>query len=134
MLRTLDACKVAHFYYVPAQHDGICDGVIINGVLLKKCAECYLHDINNARRICIECGKEFYSISPKAKMCSKECKRARQFKLKQSRVTQKPKKTLDELLAEINEYNRTHGTHLTYGKYQEMKFRERRTADNDQTN
>jgi hypothetical protein len=71
------------------------------------------------------CGKEFVSTNPKAKMCSDECREKRKNEIKAGRRSKSKKKTLDELLTEIDEYNRTHGTHLTYGKYQEMLFKEK---------
>ncbi len=123
MTRTIEHCKVIYYYGKPEQHDGICAGVVLNGILLAKCAKCYLHDMENARKICAECGKEFYSHNSNIKFCSKECRDANKKKSRQPKKAKK-KKTLDELLAEIDEYNRTHGTHLTYGKYQDMLFKE----------
>ena len=123
MTRTIEHCKVIYYYGKPEQHDGKCAGVSISGELLGKCTKCYLHDLNNARKICAECGKEFFSHNPNVKYCSKECRNANKNKPKQPKEAQK-KKTLDEVIADMNEYNRTHGTHLTYGKYQDMLFRE----------
>lgn len=123
MTRTIDHCKVMYYYGTPEQHDGVCAGVFINEKLLEKCAKCHLHDKENARRICAECGKEFYSPNGNVKYCSKECRDINKQKNRQPRKTKK-KKTLDEVLADLNEYNRTHGTHLTYGKYKDMLFRE----------
>ena len=124
MIRTLENCKVIHYYGKPAQNNGVCEGVIHKGQLLEKCQDCYLHDMKNAVKICIVCGKEFYSPNPKAKICSEECKEARKNAIRKTKKTVAPKKTLDEVLADLNEYNRTHGTHLTYGKYKEMLFKE----------
>ncbi len=126
MVRTLENCKVIHYHYKPACTDGICEGVCVNGVLLETCIKCHLHDINNARRICTECGKEFFSTSSRTKVCSKACRLKRQWKLCKTNNSKhdNKKQTLDEVLAELNEYNRTHGTHLTYGKYQAMLFTE----------
>lgn len=123
MTRTIDHCKVIYYYGRPEMHNGLCDGVVLNGALYEKCAKCHLHDINNARRICAECGKEFYSANGNIKFCSQECKDAAARKRK-SKPKAPKKKTLDEVLADLNEYNRTHGTHLTYGKYQDMLFKE----------
>lgn len=123
MVRTIEHCKVINYYGKPTQNNGICEGVMINGNLHTKCQACFLHDIKNATKVCIVCGKEFISTNPKATMCSDECREKRKNSLKASRKRpKKKKKTLDELLAEIDEYNRTHGTHLTYGKYQNMKY------------
>ncbi len=122
MIRTLENCKVIHYYGMPAQNNGVCEGVMRNGSLLEKCQDCYLHDIKNAVKICIVCGKEFISPNPKAKICSAECKEARKNEIKKVKRHKDKKKTLDEVLKEIDEYNRAHGTHLTYGKYKEMKY------------
>lgn len=123
MVRTLETCKIIRHHYKPACTDGICEGVCVDGVLLETCIKCHLHDINNARRICAECGKEFFSPNTVVKFCSKKC--AMHYNKKAAKRKKQPKKqTLDELLAEINEYNKTHGTHLTYGKYQAMRFKE----------
>ena len=122
MIRTLENCKVIHYYGRPAQNNGICDGVIHNGQLLEKCQTCYLHDIKNAVKVCIVCGKEFISTNPKATICSDECREIRKNETKAARKPKVKKKTLDEVLADLDEYNRTHGTHLTYGKYKEMLF------------
>lgn len=124
MARTLENCKVIRYHYRPAYTNGMCEGVFINGDLLEKCIKCYLHDINNARKICQVCGKEFFTHHSFAKVCSKSCRMQRQKELSKIRNNTEPKKTLDELLEEIRRYNETHGTHLTYGKYQEMKFLE----------
>ena len=123
MTRTIEHCKVIYHYGAPSQHDGVCDGVIIDGNLIEKCAKCYLHDADNSRKICPVCGKEFYSHFATAKYCSKECRDV--VKKKASAKKEIPKKkTLDEVLADLAEYNRIHGTHLTYGKYQDMLFKE----------
>lgn len=123
MVRTLETCKIIRRHYTPACTDGICEGVCVDGVLLETCIKCHLHDINNTRKICAECGKEFFSPSKTIKFCSKTC--AIRYNKKVAKRKKQPKKqTLDELLIEINEYNKTHGTHLTYGKYQAMRFQE----------
>ena len=126
MIRTLENCKVIHYYGRPAQNNGICDGVIHNGQLLEKCQTCYLHDIKNAVKVCIVCGKEFISTNPKATICSDECREARKNQTKESRkrTSKKKKKTLEETLKDLDEYNRTHDKYLTYGKYKEMLFLE----------
>ena len=123
MLKTVENCMVIRKHYEPAYTNGICEGVKIDGTLLKVCAKCYLHDMNNARKICKNCGKEFISPIATTRFCSKECSRKHDAKVKKLKNTPK-KQTLDDVLAELNEYNRTHGTHLTYGKYQAMKFNE----------
>ncbi len=123
MLKTLENCKIIRNHYRPAYTNGICEGVRVDGVLLKTCITCCLHDVNNARKICKKCGKEFTSPSAVAKFCSKECRIVYTNQKSKNKKTPK-KQTLDEVLAELNEYNRTHGTHLTYGKYQAMKFAE----------
>lgn len=122
-MKTLENCKVIRYHYKPAYTNSICEGVRVDGVLLETCIKCYLHDINNARKICAECGKEFFSPNTVVKFCCKRC--ATLYNKKSAKRKKQPKKqTLDEVLAELNEYNKTHGTHLTYGKYQEMLFKE----------
>ena len=123
MTRTIEHCKVMYRYGVPEQHDGVCAGIVLNGELYDKCTKCYLHDTNNSRKICAECGKEFYSPFSATKYCSRKCRDAANKKAEKPKKIEK-KKTLDEVLADLNEYNRTHGTHLTYGKYKDMLFRE----------
>ena len=123
MTRTIEHCKVMYRYGVPEQHNGVCAGIVLNGELYDKCTKCYLHDADNSRKICAVCGKEFYSHFPTAKYCSKECRDVVKKKASQKKEAPK-KKTLDEVLADLAEYNRTHGTHLTYGKYQDMLFKE----------
>ena len=124
MIRTLENCKIIHYYGTPAQNNGVCEGVIRKGSLLEKCQRCNLHDANNALKVCVVCGKEFYSTNPKSKVCCEECRIIRKNEVKKNKKAVAPKKTLDEVLADLNEYNRTHGTHLTYGKYKEMLFME----------
>jgi len=36
---------------------------------------------------------------------------------RKKRAVNHPRSTLDHTIKELNEYNREHGTHLTYGKY-----------------
>jgi predicted nucleic acid-binding Zn ribbon protein len=141
MTRTLDNCKVIHYYGKPTQNNGICDGVMLDGILHEKCQHCYLRDIKNATKVCIVCGKEFISTNPKATMCSDECREKRKNSLKAGRKHNKKKKTLDETLKELDEYNRTHDTYLTYGKYKNMLFieemkrnRERGVANEQRSN
>lgn len=124
MTRTLDNCKVIHYYGKPRQNNGVCAGVVLQGKLHEKCQRCYLHDMRNAIKICIVCGKEFIATNPKARMCSEECKLARKESLRTGKECAIKKHTLDDTLKELEEYNRTHDKYLTYGKYKEMKFLE----------
>lgn len=124
MVRTLETCKIIRRHYKPTCIDGICEGVCVDGVLLENCIKCHLHDINNARKICAECGKEFFSHSTKVRFCSNKCATLNYKKTRKSKKQPK-KQTLDDVIAELNEYNRTHGTNLTYGKYKDMLFREK---------
>lgn len=78
---------------------------------------------------CIDCGKTFKAHANNAKRCD-ECKqelarekareqnalRKRENLYKKARKT-KPKKTLSEIMRELEAYNKEHGTHLTYGQY-----------------
>lgn len=124
MVRTLENCKVIHSYGRPKQNNGICAGVVINEILLEKCQRCHFHDIRNAIKICVVCGKEFISAKPNSRICSEECKEIRRAQVRRGEEIPVIKHTLDDTLKEIDEYNRTHGTHLTYGKYKHMRFLE----------
>ena len=42
--------------------------------------------------------------------------------LKKSKARPAKKKTIDDIMKEVDEYNREHGTHLTYGKYKAMRY------------
>ena len=133
MTRTIDNCKVIQYYGKPQQHNGLCDGILKRGALLEACNKCFLHDINNARKICAECGKEYFSTNGNSRFCSEDCKET--YKKKHRKYVKKPKrKTLDEVLAELDEYNRTHGMHLTYGKYQNMKYIEQLRNEKNEKN
>ena len=134
MIRTLETCKVIHIYGKPGVHNGICDGVVVDDALLETCARCYLHDITNGRKTCVECGKEFFAQNGNTRFCSPECKEKHENKRKHTKKVPKKKKTLDEVLAELEEYNRTHGTHLTYGKYQNMKYIEELRGNKNEKN
>jgi predicted nucleic acid-binding Zn ribbon protein len=126
MTRTLDNCKVIHRYGKPAQSNGLCAGIIYKGNLHEKCQACYLHDIQNATKVCIVCGKEFLSTNPNERTCGEECRTIRKNVLKIARrnKTGKKKHTFDDTLREIDEYNEKNGVFLTYGKYKEMLFLE----------
>ena len=80
------------------------------------------------KKNCIICGKEFEAERKNVKCCSGECKRKRSTEIKNAwkAIHQTRKSTLDQTIRELNEYNRVHGTHLTYGKYKAMKFMEAR--------
>lgn len=133
-MRTLENCKIIAHRYRPSTTNGFCDGVIVNGTLLTACASCKLHDANISRKTCELCGKEFFATTPQAKYCSEECRRVRRNSWRERKPKPPTRKSLDALLKEIDEYNATHGTHLTYGKYQAMKFREERAANEQRTN
>lgn len=42
-------------------------------------------------------------------------------KIKTKRRRKKPKKTFDEVLRDVDAYNKKHGTHLSYGKYKALE-------------
>ena len=122
MLRTLEMCKVSHKYGKPEQKDGICQGVMLRGKLHEKCQVCYLHDIQNIAKVCAICGKPFYSTQVNATVCSEKCRSIKRGMLKKSKARPAKKKTIDDIMKEVDEYNLAHGTHLTYGKYKAMKY------------
>lgn len=75
---------------------------------------------------CIECGHIFYTFGKtRCKLCD-ECVKARKNKrnsdiYKNVYNKRTPKKDkpqgLNDFMCEVEEYNRSHGTHLTYGQY-----------------
>ena len=76
-------------------------------------------------KYCCKCGAVFESESNNAKyclVCRKEIKRKypKPYLSKPKRKTTEYK-SLNDIVAELEKYNRMNGTNLTYGKYVEMK-------------
>lgn len=84
-------------------------------------------------RFCDICGVEIPKDSPRKKYCSEECaykgmlkrsekcnqiKRAEEAKAKTNKRKTIP--PLDKILKDLNQYNKKHGTHLSYGQYVQM--------------
>ena len=82
------------------------------------------------KRCCIVCGREFETERHNVQCCSEECTYKHRQKIRREwrkkRAVNHPRSTLVHTIKELNEYNREHGTHLTYGKYKAMKFMEAR--------
>lgn len=67
------------------------------------------------KRICL-CGNEFVAKSGAAKWCE-DCRREMNMKPTRSKKRCNKPKTINEVLCEIEQYNKEHGTNLSYGKY-----------------
>lgn len=69
---------------------------------------------------CIQCGNEFTHWNNCKSYCP-ECSEARLKKNKGKKTKAKTsKQTLTEVLKELAEYNKEHGTSLSYGQYVSM--------------
>ena len=81
------------------------------------------------KKDCAYCGKEFMPVIGPQIYCSRECcvlaKRKRDLrnrkKIKVKTRERKRSVTLDEILKEIEEYNKKHGTFISYGQYMSMR-------------
>jgi hypothetical protein len=82
------------------------------------------------KRICIDCGKSFIGYCNE-KRC-KDCKRDESYRRNQEYIkrmrlkkekAERPqaKVSLDQIIKELEQYNRENGTHLSYGQYVAMK-------------
>ena len=82
------------------------------------------------KKCCIVCSREFETERHNLRCCSEECTYKHRQKMreewKNKKAAERPRSTLEQTVRELNEYNRAHGTHLTYGKYKMMKFMEAR--------
>lgn len=76
-------------------------------------------------RKCVICGKEFEPYGRQLS-CSDQCRKQRVERIKKDNSTKyykvykekvKPKKSLAETLADLDVYNKEHGTLLSYGEY-----------------
>lgn len=80
--------------------------------------------------ICVDCGEKFYTFGVSKRTICDDCKKRHKVKWQAERYksfkslknecpqVKKGKKTsLNEILKEIDEYNRIHGTYLSYGEY-----------------
>lgn len=79
---------------------------------------------------CIECGHIFYTFGKTRRKLCEECVKARKrisvkaytseyYKDVYNKRTPKKENPqgLNDFMRELEEYNRSHGTHLTYGQY-----------------
>lgn len=81
------------------------------------------------KKDCAYCGKEFMPVIGPQIYCSRECctmaKRKRDArsrkKIKVKKRERKRSVTLDEILKEIEECNKKHGTFISYGQYMSMR-------------
>lgn len=79
------------------------------------------------RKTCPFCGYSFMQDHPNQKFCSDRCEdaygrnryRTSRLDCKQTR----PNSKLFEILQELNQYNKEHGTNLNYGKFVAMMDR-----------
>ena len=75
---------------------------------------------------CSECGRIFYTFGKSRRKLCDECVKARERKRSKEMYTnvfgkktfekEKPR-SIYEIMREIDEYNRQHNTHLSYGQY-----------------
>lgn len=78
-------------------------------------------------KTCKICNEPFVTSSWGRVYCSKECKRIgvneierkRQWKIRENRKPQT--QNVDEVLAELNQYNKEHETCISYGKWVHMQ-------------
>ena len=74
---------------------------------------------------CIECGHIFYTFGKTRRKLCDDCVKANRNKhnldyknVYNNRTSKKDKpRGLNDFMREVEEYNRSHGTHLTYGQY-----------------
>lgn len=81
------------------------------------------------KKVCPICMKMFERRNANQKYCDfckknrpddiKEYVKAEYLKKQKNKTV--PKESLTQVLRDLNEYNKKHGTHLTYGKYVQMK-------------
>lgn len=81
------------------------------------------------KKVCPICLKVFTGTKPNSKYCD-FCKKNRPNDikeyvkaeyLKKQKMKKVPKESLTQVLRDLEAYNKKHGTHLTYGKYVQMK-------------
>ena len=76
-------------------------------------------------KYCIFCGLPFETNNSRTKYCSEDCRKAakaRKQKVSYTSVakryiTETVEKSISDIMRELDEYNRTHKTSLTYGQY-----------------
>jgi hypothetical protein len=82
-------------------------------------------------KTCIDCGKEFTAKAHNAKRC-KECiiihdreRKRKNYKRKKNslKTCNKPKMSINDILRQLNRYNKRHKTCLTYGQFIQIKDR-----------
>ncbi len=72
---------------------------------------------------CLNCRKPFNPKAGNQQFCCYTCRYEYQKKHKPPKIQRKSKKkSLDEIVKEIDDYNRVNGTRLTYGDWQRLKF------------
>ncbi len=76
-------------------------------------------------KYCLFCGLTFETNNNRTKYCSADCRNAAKAKVKkaayksvnQKHIARTAEKSIGEIMCELDEYNRTHKTSLTYGQY-----------------
>lgn len=126
---------IARLYYVNDMSiDEICDQVGCNSVIVLSDIAVInkLIEDNIKSKLCVECGKAFYTDSNnhKCPICKKNRQKAadllqrEMYRSVKSTEPKRPKKrkfkSLQVIEKERAEYNRTHGTLLSYGQYIDM--------------
>lgn len=84
--------------------------------------------MNYVTKICPLCKKEFYPLRRDQRHCDdcrlnriKEVNHQGYERRKLNKLKKKDrKKTIDDIVAEMNEYNKVHGGFISYGKYVAM--------------
>lgn len=74
---------------------------------------------------CTICGHEFETAACNAKYCP-DCRKKAKSKSKPKPIPERTNQSLADVMRELNEYNRKHGTLLTYGKWVSMNEEIRR--------
>lgn len=77
--------------------------------------------------VCVICGKEFSAIARNKLYCSNHCKakaslerQKAAYKAPVKHIPRRPAQTIAQVMRELDEYNKTHKTSLTYGQYVAM--------------
>lgn len=72
-------------------------------------------------KICDNCKRKFVARSANAVYCEDCRKKAKQIRIAKAKAKKpyytRSKKSLYEIIREMEAYNREHNTHLTYGQY-----------------
>ena len=95
--------------------------------------------IKMAWRECPICYSHFKQVKVNQKYCP-ECRKYRKDEIRQyleenkareKILKKKPIKSIEDISVDIRDYNKKHGTHLTYGKYVSLKEMGRLKGESD---